>query len=139
MIHNCNVFVYVVKLECAISRFQQWEGEEWGRPYVPCLRPRFRSGMQHSRSHGESLVRRPYLTARDYGKYQGNQNSAITQLKEKGEWVFVGSQHYLSEFGCIVSILGLIQLFVNLTNHTKRKDMNLLTHLVSFTEFESQS
>lgn len=43
--------------------------------------------------------------------------------------LLVDNPHYLSDFGSIVCILGLIQLLVNLTNHRKKKDMNLSLYL----------
>lgn len=67
------------------------------------------------------------MTAREFGKYW---ELVISNqlLWEKGEWVFVDNQPSQPHLGSIESILGLIQLLVNLINHRKRtgsKPVNL--------------
>lgn len=115
-----------------------------GRNHLPHhLMPRLGSGIQCSFSHGE-LSQEAISNSKGVWEIPVSWvivSSYNTVIIRKGRMVFfsVDNQHYLSGFGSIVSILDLIQLFVNLTNHRRRKDMNLPASLVSFTEFESQS
>lgn len=87
MIQEGKVFVYMVTQECTMSKFQPvGKGKEWGGTYSQCLRLRRSNGTQYPRSCGENLVVRPYLIAREFGKYWelSNQCSIITGKRRMG-------------------------------------------------------
>ena len=71
----------------------------------------------------ESLVTKPCLTAGESGDagQLGDQCPATGQLLwERGEGGSVSKQHCLPHLGSTASILGLIELLVNLINHRER-------------------